>query len=86
MPFSTPQRSTWSGDPVREGELFRLHKTRCGGPLQATCELWTHRFGWELRLVGHDGQLQRSEVCRSADAVLQVSETWKMAMVERGWA
>ena len=86
MSPTTRQRSSWSGEPVRDGELFRVHRIRCGRQLQAACELWTHRFGWELRLVVNDGQLQRSEVCRSPDAVLEVSENWKAAMVERGWA
>jgi hypothetical protein len=33
-----------------------------------------------------NGDLQRSEVCRSQDAVLTAGETWKKAMIEKGWA
>jgi hypothetical protein len=86
MASTMPRRGAETGDPLSEGELFRLHNGRCGRQLQATCELWTHRFGWELRLIVSDGRLARSELCRSRDAVRQVSETWKAAMVERGWA
>jgi hypothetical protein len=31
------------------------------------------------------GSLQRSQVCRSHDAVLDTSEQWKGAMLEKGW-
>jgi hypothetical protein len=29
--------------------------------------------------------MQRSEVCRSQEAVLDTSEQWKTAMIEKGW-
>lgn len=45
----------------------------------------SHQLGWELRLE-IDGDLRRSEVCRSADEVLTVSEHWKAAMCEKGWS
>jgi hypothetical protein len=53
---------------------------------QAVCELWSHQLGWELRLVVDGGDFRRSEVCRSQDEVLDVTEQWKAAMVGRGWA
>jgi hypothetical protein len=83
--LTTARRGTWNGDPAKAGELFRVHTTRCGRQLQATCELWTHPSGWEIRLMLSDGQLQRSAVYGSHDAVLEASEAWKRAMVERGW-
>jgi hypothetical protein len=86
MALTTLQRSTWNGDPTKQGDLFRVHKNRCGRQLQAVCELWTHQLGWELRLVVNDGQLQRSQVCRSQDDVIDAGDTWKAAMVEKGWA
>jgi hypothetical protein len=48
------------------------------------CELWSHEFGWELRLVVDGGELTRSQVCRSQDEVLDVTEQWKAAMVGKG--
>lgn len=48
------------------------------------CKLWTHALGWEVRLE-INGDLQRSEVFRSQDDVLTAGETWKAAMIEKGW-
>ena len=31
------------------------------------------------------GDFQRSEVCRSQDAVFTAGETWKKAMIKNGW-
>jgi len=51
----------------------------------AKCKLWTHALGWEVRLeINRD--LRRSEVLRSQDAVVMAGETWKAAMLEKGWA
>ena len=52
--------------------------------LSAICKLWTHALGWEVRLE-INGDLQRSEVLRSQDDVLTAGETWKAAMLEKGW-
>jgi hypothetical protein len=32
-----------------------------------------------------NASLQRSEVCRSQDEVLDMCERWRAAMTERGW-
>ena len=79
------QRPDWYGEPKNLGDSFRLHKDRCGQQLEAACRLVTHALGWELRLEVA-GSLQRSHVCRSQDEVLDVSEQWKAAMVEKGWS
>ena len=78
------QRADWNGRPRALGDTFRLHKERCGRHLEATCQLVTHALGWELRLE-IAGALQRSQVCRSQDEVLDTSEQWKAAMVDKGW-
>lgn len=52
--------------------------------LSAVSKLWTHHFGWEVRLE-INGDLQRSELFRSQDDVATAAETWKQAMVEKGW-
>jgi hypothetical protein len=31
------------------------------------------------------GELVRSQVCKSSDEVLDTQESWKAAMMERGW-
>jgi hypothetical protein len=81
---ATLQREHWNGQPTRLGELFTVRKERQGKSFEAICHLWTHVFGWEVRLE-IDGDLQRSEVCRSKEAVFTAGETWKNAMIEKGW-
>jgi hypothetical protein len=68
--------------PTHLGDLFRVSKVRGERRLEAVCKLWTHNFGWEVRLE-IDGDLQRSEVFRSQDDVT-AGETWRAAMVEKG--
>ena len=70
--------------PVDLGEGFRLHKDRAGRQLEAICWLRTHQLGWEM-VLNVNGNLQRSEVCRSQDEVLDRTEQWKAALVGRGW-
>ena len=65
--------------------LYRLSKTRGDKMLTTVCKLWTHALGWEVRLE-INGELQRSEVFRSQDDVLTAGETWKAAIVEKGWS
>jgi hypothetical protein len=81
---ATLQREHWSGQPTHLGDLFCVNRTRDQKQLHAVCQLWTHAFGWELRLE-IAGDLQRSEVCRSQEAVFTTFETWKAAMIEKGW-
>ena len=73
------QRPYWSGHPVELGDAGRLHKR----DREARCQLWSHQLGFELRLM--IGELMRSQVCRSSDEVLDTQESWKAAMMERGW-
>jgi hypothetical protein len=53
------------------------------GDKVARCELWSHQFGWELRLMTTD--LRRSQVCRSSEEILNTHEAWRAAMLEKGW-
>jgi hypothetical protein len=49
------------------------------------CQLRTHPLGWELVLSVNESP-QRSEVCTSHDEMLDKCESWRSAMVERGWS
>ena len=49
------------------GEGWRLHNSSCGQSREAVLELWSHEFGWELRLVIDGGDLRSSQVVRSND-------------------
>jgi hypothetical protein len=81
--MSILQREAWM-EPVHLGEGFRLHKERCGRQLEAICHVQTHQLGWELVPTVNES-LQRSEVCRTQDAVLDLTERWKAAMTGKGW-
>ena len=84
MPSHVLQREFWSGHRVSLGTGWTLHKSVCGKAREAVCELWSHQFGWELRLMIDGGILQRSQVCRSNDEVLDTQEQWKAAMLGNG--
>jgi hypothetical protein len=84
MSIHVLQRRDWNGEPVIVGDAFRVHKARAGRQLEAVCHVVTHALGWELRLEV-EGSLQRSQVCRTQDEVLDMSEAWKAAMLAKGW-
>jgi hypothetical protein len=63
-----------------QADWFRLHKEK----REAVCAMFSHQFGWELRLT-IDGELIQSQVCRSQEEVLNTWETWLAAMKEKGW-
>ena len=81
---TTLRRDSWDGRPVDLGEGFRVHKDRNAGGHRAVCWLRTHGLGFEL-VLNVNGNLQRSQVCRSADEVLALTEQWKNTLVQRGW-
>jgi hypothetical protein len=76
---TTRQRDQWDGDPIELGDAWTLRR----GDKVARCTLVSHPLGWELRLMTTD--LLRSQVCRSSDEVLDIQESWKAAMIEKGW-
>src|SRR5262249_54939746 len=67
------------------GEAWRLHKMSCGQAREAWCELGKHVLGWELLLFVDASDLRRSAVCKTSDELLDTSEAWKSALVDRGW-
>jgi hypothetical protein len=81
----TPQRDPWDGAPTRLEDRFTLRKTRERTSHEARCQVWTHQFGWELRLEVN-GDLLRSQVCRSPAAMTETADTWKTALLEKGWS
>jgi hypothetical protein len=74
------QRPDWYGEPIRLSRVWHLTK----GRRQAECALYSHQFGWELRLVAGVEVLQ-TRVCRSEDEVLNTHEEWRRAMLRAGW-
>ena len=76
---STQQREFWNGNAVHLGDVWTLRKRDHVVP----CKLFTHQFGWELRL--EVGELFMTQVCKSDREIEDVSAGWKAAMVEKGW-
>ena len=82
--MQTIRREHWPGYSVDLGEGFRVHKDRNGRHLEAICWLRTHELGWEL-VLNVNGSLQRSQVCRSRDEILDLTESWQAALLGREW-
>ena|SRR5436190_15179181 len=80
-----PQREHWDGHPVQRGLAFELRKHKGSRELRAACRVQTHHFGLELVLTVQ-GLLSRSQVCRSADELLETIEHWQRAMIAAGWS
>ena len=77
---TTTLRAVWNGRPVELREAWTLRKRNH----VAVCRLWTHEFGWELRL--EVVELFRTHVCRSTEEIVGTEEVWKAAMIEKGWS
>ena len=86
MPTKTTRREFWNGDPERLPDGFRVTKPKGDRILKGVCEVWTHAFGWELRLqVDNHGLMMSSVVCSGAEMITKVEE-WHGAMLKKGWS
>ena len=74
----------WNGQPERLPIGFTL--TRSAGDYEhiTVCEAWTHPSGWELRL-SIEGASPTTTVVRSPAEMRVMVETWKVALLEKGW-
>lgn len=83
MPPEVLQRLAWNGIPVDMGNLFTVHKGKRG----ARATLFSHPFGWELRLLlGARAEVVQTHVCRSQDEVLSTADGWKERLLQEGWS
>jgi hypothetical protein len=79
VPPLVPRREHFS-HPERLSPAWTLTK----GGKTATCEVWSHVLGFELRaLVG--SELVQSQVCRSQQELIRVQEEWRSAFEVKGW-
>lgn len=74
------QRSIWNDKPEQLTPSWRLTKDR----KVAVCEVWSHRFGWEVKL-GIAGSMIRTHVCRTATEMMTTFDQWKTEMRNAGW-
>ena len=74
-------REFWTGTPEQLSAAWTLRK----GRKTAECAVvWSHEFGWEIRLlIGRE--LVRSQVVRSNQELTDVATAWRAAMLEKGW-
>jgi hypothetical protein len=80
-----PAAPILEGPPERFRDAFNLTKQKNGRTLTAVCELWSHEFGWELRLMIDGHGLQMSSVVRSDAEMVATVDQWRAAMLEKGW-
>jgi hypothetical protein len=83
--MQVPQREFWNGPPGRLPDAFGLSKPKGDHTLTAACETWTHPLGWELRLMIGGHGMHMTSVVRSSGEMHATVETWKAAMLEKGW-
>jgi hypothetical protein len=76
---TTTIRSVWNGQPAYLGDAWTLRKRNH----VAACRLWSHEFGWELHL--EVGEIFKTQVCRSTEEILATQESWRVAMIDKGW-
>src|SRR5437870_350353 len=62
-----------------------MRKQKTDRVMTAACEVWSHQFGWELRLQIDGRGLQMSSVVRSPEAITETAEKWRAAMIASGW-
>jgi hypothetical protein len=74
-----------NGAPEQLPNGFHLRKQEGDRMLTATCGVWTNPFGWELRLMSDGQRVHRSSIVRSAAEMRDMVETWRSAMLEKGW-
>jgi hypothetical protein len=76
--MAVSQRPDWYGEQQRLSPAWTLHK----GRKAAKCVVWSHQFGWELRLIVGT-ELIQSQVCRSQPELIEVQEQWRAAMLAK---
>jgi hypothetical protein len=81
MPLHVPQRENLNTPPVQLDDVFLLRKRE----MVATCELWTHAFGWECRLYAGEDMIA-TQVCRSDEEIKTFGRTWCEALTVKGWS
>jgi hypothetical protein len=80
MPPLIPRREHFD-----QPELLLPAWTLTKGAKTATCEVWSHVLGYELRAV-IGAELVQSQVCRSQDEMIRLQQEWRGAFEAKGWS
>ena len=84
--MNVPKREFWNNaDPERLPDAWQLTKVKGEQTLTAVCQVWAVELGWDLRLF-IDGDLVKSQVCRSGGEMVDRAEFWRAAFEVKGWA
>lgn len=76
-----PQREHFAG-----AEQLSPGWTLQKGQRRATCTIWSHQFGFELRLAISGDSLPRTQVCRTQEDLVALQEHWRAALEATGWS
>lgn len=76
-----PQREHFAG-----AELLSPGWTLTKGGKTATLEIWSHQFGFELRLVVAGDPLPRTQVVVTHEDLVRLQDEWRAALEAKGWA
>jgi hypothetical protein len=66
--------------PQRVFGVWTLRKNK----RKATCELWTHPIGGEIRVETAE-EFVRSEAGRDGLTLIELANEWRQAFIEKGW-
>jgi hypothetical protein len=81
-----PKREFWNNaNPERLPDAWRMTKVKGDRTMTAVCEVWAVELGWDLRLMIDGHGVQMSSLCRSGREMVDRSDEWKAAMIEKGW-
>lgn len=75
-----PQREHFAGAELLS-PAWALHKAG----KSAVCTVWSHQFGFELRLTIDGDSLPRTQVCTTHENLVQLVGEWRAALTEKGW-
>jgi hypothetical protein len=75
-----PQREHFGGAELLS-PAWTLHKAR----KSAVCTVWSHQFGFELRLAIDGDSLPRTQVCSSQEDLVRLLDDWRTALEATGW-
>jgi hypothetical protein len=63
-------------EPELRGPAWTVTK----GRRRAACQVWSHQFGFELRLLVSGDDLPRTQVVCSQEDLIRVQEEWRSAL------
>ncbi len=81
-----PTPKGWRSPPARVTDGFTMTKPEGVYSHVAVCEVWTNPYGWELRLTLDGHGMPTTTVVRAADEMIALVQTWRAALLEKGWS